>query len=71
MNQRAKSSETKLRIVVIKQIAEIIFYLEKFLDNIITNKSEYDEKKNNLEKHNFQNSWNDINQKILETINEN
>ena len=45
--------------------------LEKFLDNIITNKSEYDEKKNNLEKHNFQNSWNDINQKILNTINEN
>ena len=31
----------------------------------------YNIKKNNLEKHNFQNSWNDINQKILETINEN
>ncbi len=45
--------------------------LEKFLDHIIMNKSEYNIKKNNLEKHNFQNSWNDINQKILETINEN
>ena len=45
--------------------------LEKFLDHIIMNKSEYNLKKNNLEKHNFQNSWNDINKKILETINEN
>ena len=45
--------------------------LEKFLNHIIMNKSEYNVKKNNLEKHNFQNSWNDINQKILETINEN
>tara|TARA_B100001057_G_scaffold390041_1_gene397922 strand:- start:982 stop:2046 length:1065 start_codon:yes stop_codon:yes gene_type:complete len=48
-----------------------IINLEKFLDYIIINKSEYNVKKNNLEKHNFQNSWNDINQKILETINEN
>ncbi len=46
-------------------------HLEKFLDHIIMSKSEYSVKKNNLEKHNFQNSWNDINQKILETINEN
>merc|ERR1711991_731082 len=45
--------------------------LEKFLDHIIMNKSEYNVKKINLEKHNFQNSWNNINQKILETINEN
>ncbi|MDC3068879.1 UDP-N-acetylglucosamine--N-acetylmuramyl-(pentapeptide) pyrophosphoryl-undecaprenol N-acetylglucosamine transferase [Candidatus Pelagibacter sp.] len=45
--------------------------LEKFLNHIIMNKSEYNVKKNNLEKHNFQNSWNDINQKILETINAN
>ena len=45
--------------------------LEKFLNYIIINKSDYNIKKNNLEKHNFQNSWNDINQKILETINEN
>ena len=28
-------------------------------------------KKDNLEKHNSQNSWNNINQKILEIINEN
>tara|TARA_A100000164_G_scaffold267237_1_gene239075 strand:- start:487 stop:1551 length:1065 start_codon:yes stop_codon:yes gene_type:complete len=45
--------------------------LEKFLDHVIMNKFEYNVKKNNLEKHNFQNSWNDINQKILDTINEN
>ena len=45
--------------------------LRKFLDYIIINKSEYNVKKNNLKKHNFQNSWNDINQKILNTINEN
>ena len=48
-----------------------IINLEKFLDHIILNKSEYNVKKDNLEKHNFQNSWNDINRKILETINEN
>ena len=45
--------------------------LEKFLNYIIMNKSEYNIKKNNLEKHNSQNSWNNINQKILEIINEN
>ncbi len=45
--------------------------LEKFLDHIIINKFEYNVKKNNLEKHNFQNSWNDINKKILDTIDEN
>ena len=45
--------------------------LEKFLSHIIIDKSEYNVKKNNLEKHNFQNSWNDINQKILDIINEN
>ena len=45
--------------------------LEKFLNHIIMNKSEYNIKKNNLEKHNSQNSWNNINQKILEIINEN
>ena len=48
-----------------------IINLEKFLDYIIINKSDYNVKKDNLEKHNFQNSWNDINRKILETINEN
>tara|TARA_Y100000022_G_C13246523_1_gene375076 strand:- start:901 stop:1965 length:1065 start_codon:yes stop_codon:yes gene_type:complete len=48
-----------------------IINLEKFLDYLIVDKSEYNEKKDNLEKHNFQNSWNDINRKILETINEN
>jgi len=45
--------------------------LEKFLNHIIMNKSEYNIKKNNLEKRNSQNSWNNINQKILEIINEN
>ena len=45
--------------------------LEKFLNRIIMDKFEYNIKKNNLETHNFQNSWNDINQKIVETINEN
>ncbi len=45
--------------------------LKKFLDYIIMNKSEYNIKKDNLKKHNFKNSWNDINQKILDTIDEN
>tara|TARA_B100000989_G_scaffold128738_1_gene95607 strand:+ start:747 stop:1811 length:1065 start_codon:yes stop_codon:yes gene_type:complete len=45
--------------------------LGMFLDQIIIDRSEYNVKKNNLKKHNFQNSWNDINKKILDTINEN
>ena len=45
--------------------------LGNFLDHVIINKSEYNVKKNNLKKNNFRNSWNDINQKLLETINEN
>ena len=48
-----------------------VINLEKFLNHIIEDEFDYNVKKNNLEKHNFQNSWNDINKKILDTINEN
>ena len=45
--------------------------LENFLRNLLKNKSEYNVKKDNLKKLNSQNSWNDVNQKILNIINEN
>ena len=41
------------------------------LVNIIENKSEYLNKKQNMKNFNYQNSWNIINQKIIDTINEN
>ena len=41
------------------------------LINIIENKEEYLEKKNNMNIFNYQNTWNNINQKIISTINEN
>ena len=45
--------------------------LSNILLNILKEKSEYIEKKTNLEKLNYKNSWNDINQKIKKVINEN
>ena len=45
--------------------------LQLILSNILKNRSEYVVKKENLEKLNIQNSWNNINQKLLSTINEN
>ena len=41
------------------------------LINIIENKEEYLEKKKNMKIFNYQNTWNNINQKIISTINEN
>jgi len=41
------------------------------LMNIIEDKEEYLKKKNNMKNFNFQNSWNNVNQKIIDTINEN
>jgi len=45
--------------------------IEKVLEGIIQNKSDFLEKKENLRKLNYQNSWINVNQKILENINEN
>ena len=41
------------------------------LINIIENKKEFLEKKNNMKNFSYQNTWNNINQKIINTINEN
>jgi UDP-N-acetylglucosamine--N-acetylmuramyl-(pentapeptide) pyrophosphoryl-undecaprenol N-acetylglucosamine transferase len=41
------------------------------LIHIIQDKEEYFEKKKNMKNFNFQNSWNNVNQKIIDTINEN
>jgi len=45
--------------------------IEEFLKDIIDNKSKYQKKKENLKKLNFQNTWMNVNQKILKNINEN
>ncbi len=45
--------------------------LKNLLLKIINDKSEYINKKNNLIKLNYQNSWNDVNQKLNKIINEN
>ena len=45
--------------------------LSQFFFNLLTNNNEYLKKKENLKKLNYQNSWNNVNQKILDTINAN
>ena len=45
--------------------------IEDFLMNILLDKSDFLKKKENLKKLNYQNSWINVNQKILKVINEN
>ena len=45
--------------------------IEEVLKDIIDNKSKYIKKKENLKKINHQNTWSNVNKKILEIINEN
>jgi UDP-N-acetylglucosamine--N-acetylmuramyl-(pentapeptide) pyrophosphoryl-undecaprenol N-acetylglucosamine transferase len=45
--------------------------LLEFLLNLLNNKSELVDKKSNLEKLNYNNSWSDINKKLVRAINEN
>ena len=45
--------------------------LLNFLSNILNNNSDFINKKSNLKKINYQNSWNDVNQKLKKIINEN
>ena len=45
--------------------------IEDVLNEILIDKSDYLKKKENLKKLNYQNTWNNVNQKILKTINEN
>tara|TARA_B100000795_G_C22732442_1_gene411942 strand:+ start:138 stop:1208 length:1071 start_codon:yes stop_codon:yes gene_type:complete len=45
--------------------------IESIIINIIDNKNEYQEKQNNMKNFSYQNSWNNINQKIKLVINEN
>ena len=44
---------------------------EKFLLELINKGEDYIMKKNNLQKLNYQNTWNNVNQKILKIIDEN
>ena len=45
--------------------------LKDFILNLIQNPNDYLEKKNNMSKFSYQNTWNNINQKLLALINEN
>ena len=45
--------------------------IEEILEQVFDNKTDFLTKKDNLKKLNYQNSWINVNQKILETINEN
>ena len=45
--------------------------IEQFLIDVLNNKSDYLDKKANLKKLNYQNTWINVNQKILRIINEN
>ncbi len=45
--------------------------IEELLNNILNDKRDYHKKKENLKKLNYQNTWKNVNQKILEVINEN
>ena len=44
---------------------------EKFLLELVNKSQDYITKKNNLQKLNYQNTWNNVNQKLLKIINEN
>ena len=56
---------------VVDQINFNRIKFEDLLVNILNNKKEILLKKNNLEKLNYQNTWNDVNQNLLNIINEN
>ena len=45
--------------------------IQEILEEIVNDKSNYLKKKENLKKLNYQNTWNNVNQKILSVINEN
>ncbi len=45
--------------------------IKELIDYILTNTEEYKKKKENLKKLNYQNTWINVNQKIIENINEN
>ena len=45
--------------------------IEQILNQILEKKTDYQKKKENLKKINYQNTWNNVNQKILRHINEN
>ena len=45
--------------------------IEEILNKVLDDKSDYLKKKENLKKLNYQNTWINVNQKILKIINEN
>ena len=67
-------NEAKAYYIRMKQLKEKEFDQDKLtslLINIIENKDDYLNKKNNLEKFCYQNTWNNINEKVISSLNEN
>jgi len=69
--ENANYYENKGCCWVINQINFDQIKFEDLLLNILSNKNEILLKKNNLEKLNYQNTWNNVNQNLLNIINEN
>ena len=56
---------------LIKQEEFQLNKVKNFLLNLIHNKDDFFLKKENMKKFSYQNSWNDVNQKLIKLINEN
>ena len=67
----AKNLHDKNLCWLINQNEFRIDEVKKFLLNLMLNKDEFFLKKKNMEKFSYQNTWNDVNQKLISLINEN
>jgi len=67
----AKYYEKRNSCWIYKQDEFDVEKVAEFLRNLISNQSDYIKKKENLNKISYQNTWNNINQKIMELINDN
>ena len=67
----AKNFHDKKFCWLINQFEYKSDYLKELIANIIQNPENYFEKKNNMINYSYQNTWNNINQSLLDLINEN
>ena len=67
----AKYYENKNCCWILRQNEIDISKFSIFIENILDEKNDYFEKKENLNKISYQNTWNNINQRLINLINEN
>ena len=67
----AKYYENKNCCWILRQNEIDIYKFSIFIKNILDEKNDYFEKKENLNKISYQNTWNNINQRLINLINEN